>query len=147
MNEFELVTEAPLTLVQLAGRLHPAAIHLPIGAHVLLLLHEIAAYCDLKGFRDTAPWFVFATLLSYLPAVGTGWLRAAEFESETLNVILVHRNFMLLAFGLLLSVAGRRLITGRITVWYLTGLAASIVVLAYGADIGGKLVYGEDYFG
>ena len=147
MDEFELVADAPLTLLALVGRLHPAAVHLPIGAHVLLMLHESAAYCGIKGFRGSATWLIFATLLSYMPAVATGWVRAGEFDSESLNAIMVHRNFMFIAFAILLVVGGRRLLTDRVTGWYLVGLLASLIALAYGADLGGRLVYGEDYFG
>ena len=147
MDDFQVIESVPLTLLQIIGRLHPASVHLPIGASLLLLLHEVASFCGLKGFKDTGPWFVFVTLMSFLPGVATGWIRAAEFESESLQQIFVHRNFMLLAFGIMLAATAPRLVTGRVTGWYLAGLTAALVILGYGADLGGQLVYGAGHLG
>ncbi len=147
MEDFEIVTEAALTVTELIGRLHPVAVHLPIACTILLFLHECAAFFDIKGFRETAPYYIAVTLLSYLPAIATGWVRSQEFNSDALTRIGEHRNLLLLAFGFLVAVCGRRMMVQRPHWVYLLALLAALVLVSLGADIGGKLVYGEDYFG
>lgn len=147
MDEFEIVAETALTVVELFGRLHPLAVHMPIAATIFLLMHETAAYFNVKGFRETAPFYVLTSVLSYLPAVATGWIRSRDFQSDTLIRIMEHRNLMLGALVLLTFAAGWRLSTRRLNWVYLVVLFISLVVMSMSADIGGKLVYGEDYFG
>lgn len=146
-DDFELEVVADLSLWDLIGRLHPAAVHMPIAITFLFLLHEIAVYFKLKGFKETAPYYMLATVLSYLPAVATGWIRAGEFESESLVDIYTHRNYMLLSYLILVILTSWRMFSNKIKGWYLIGLLIVCIVMAYSADLGGKLVYGEDYFG
>ena len=146
-GDIEIVADTALTWVEILGRFHPVTVHMPIAACLLLLAHEIAGYFNIKGFRDTAPYYTTAAVLSYLPAVATGWVRALEFQSETLNKIMSHRNIMFLALAIMVCLASWRLLSKRAPGWYLIGLLVVCVLTGYSADLGGKLVYGEDYFG
>ncbi len=141
--EFEIVTERALTLWELAGRMHGAAVHLPIGGILVLLSHEVINI--LGWLRLDTRLSLWLTLGSFVPAIATGLLRAQELDSDALIEASVHRNVMILAFTLV-CVAG--LVRWR-SQWYGTYVAillVALVVLSAGGHLGAEMIHGHEFF-
>ena len=145
--DFELVVDT-LTTAELFGRLHPLSVHLPIAATILLLVYEVAARFGVKGVVQSMKLHIAIALGSYLPAIATGMMRMQEYtDDDAIRQALVHRDAMIGALALLSMLCWWRWLTPhRVTWWYLAGLAAAIAFMGFGADLGGLLVFGEDYF-
>jgi uncharacterized membrane protein len=140
----------------LLGRLHPLAVHLPIGILVVLPVLEIAGRRrgprgsgrDVgrgSGFDEAAGFLlllaagcsVVAVLLGLLLAHGGGFTRAAVSAHMWGGVWL--------AVAVLGCVVARPLwVAGRLAVypWLLGG---TVVLLGWASHQGGSLVYGPDY--
>lgn len=139
----------PTTFEKLA-HLHPMVVHMPIAWLLLLVLLEWALVWRPGFVTDTARVSLWAlTMLSFLPALGTGLL-FSEFvyegsSEEVLAPILDHRNEILLSAGLLALgwLVRRRRPEGPATALV---LSLAMIAMTIGAHSGGLLVYGEDYF-
>jgi len=137
------------------GHLHPILIHFPIAWLVLTALYElIAVLGGWKQSRGAPLWLIALTLASFVPAIVSGLANAAQHvgvDAATAELIEDHRSLMLVSAGLLCAalVLGRlqRSHTGK-GLMLLRGLIilATLVCVAFGAHLGGELVYGESYF-
>ena len=144
-----------LTIPQILGRLHPMAVHLPIGWIILLLLWEVFISVMHRRFSALAPVGLLlgpAAVLSTLPAIATGLMRAEEIAAKGAGVSNVHdhRNLMLAAAVALVAAVGLRLVrrerlAGTARLVYFALLATSAALLSAGGHLGGKLVFGNAY--
>lgn len=130
-------------MLELLGRLHPLAVHLPIGFLVLLAALELAAvrprFQRLSAARGfilglTVPAAVFSAICGWVLARSggydetiLGWHRWLGVGVASATVVL----YLLLRGG-----AGRA---------YRVALAATVVWLAVVSHLGGSLTHGKDY--
>ncbi len=129
--------------------LHPLFVHFPIafiyGAALLYLLGWMRAS---EPFKWSAFWMLMLGALGVAASVGTGlYAEPGVMVAESVRDQLLkhHKHLMLAASGL----------TGVLTVWalasqpmptrgryiFLAGLLVVILLIAVGADLGGRMVY------
>lgn len=148
------VKSAPkLSLLQLVGRMHPAAVHLPIG---LVVGAFAAALC--RALAPSARWtppaatVLFLMVIAAPGAVGaatSGWLLAGDqaLEGPVGELLEVHR---WLGIGSASLIALATLVVWRLDEpknrWLIAGILAALTMLVGATGhIGGALVYGMDY--
>ena len=144
---------APLGAARVAGRLHPALVHLPIGFLFLAALLQIAALTRRGAKLDAAVTFALAaTLAACIPALASGFMRACEMwpAGPPAGTATWHRDLMLVMSGLVAAALALRFaFRGRLAGWRLAAclavLLAAVVAAAAGGHLGGKLVFGEDF--
>src|SRR3954468_9187567 len=126
------------------GRIHPAAVHLPIGVFALLALVEIAALFP-RVPRLPAGLRTFILVLGAIFAAATalfGWLLAREGGYDP---ALLDRHRWL---GLTVAVLAAVMLVAQLRAWrrtYATLLVATMGILAWAGHVGGTLTHGENY--
>jgi len=143
--------DTPKDIPTVLGRFHSASVHIPIGWTLLAVLFE----CVVLGLKKhelnkTSLSILGLAVLSFAPALTSGLLRLKEFKPDQVGDVLVHRNVMLTAWGLITLAFMLRLILkkrflGGFRFAYLTLLLALIAVITYGSHMGGRLIYGDDF--
>jgi uncharacterized membrane protein len=143
-----------LTLLQIIGRMHPAAVHLPIGWILLLTLWELFVVLTRQRELESVGLYLgVGAALSTVPAIATGLLRAGQLPEDpaTLDAIHDHRNIM---FGATTVLVGAVLVrfcrrqgplAGRRRIVYVALLMVASVLVGLGGHWGGKLVFGDNY--
>ena len=143
-----------LTLAQIAGRMHPAAVHLPIGWIVLLTLWEVLVAIRRRQELDRVGMCLgVGAILSTIPAIVSGFLRAEQLPQNpaTLEEIADHRNIMLVASAFLVGAMLLRFyrregpIAGQRRLIYLALLCVASILVGVGGHWGGALVFGQAY--
>lgn len=135
------------------GRLHPLAVHLPIGWLLALLLFDLGGLVfGRPGLERAGLWLVVLSAAAALPAVLSGLLRAAELGARGAGgpLLVDHRNWMLATAALVVIAAGLRLgrrnrLPGPWRWAYLGLIAVACGALIWGGHLGGQLVYGQDF--
>jgi uncharacterized membrane protein len=144
---------SPLSFLQIVGRNHAAAVHLPIGLLVALFLIEAFHVASPKKQLHQCGFILcIAAAVSFLPALVTGMLRSGELFAgqDAPHIFLEHRNLMVFSFAVLLlslvlRIVKKNALVGKIRIVYLLLLAISLVSAVSGAHHGGMLVYGENF--
>jgi uncharacterized membrane protein len=139
--------------LQIAGRMHPALVHLPIGWLTLTFLLDLLLFAFQREFlRKGTLLALGASALSFVPAGVSGMLRANELTAGKALPLLMawHRNLTLLAAALCWAAFALRLgKKNEPTRWarwtYLALEAASVLGLAFAGHLGGRMVFGPDY--
>lgn len=139
--------------IEYAGRLHPMAVHLPIGWLLALVLFDLAGLVfGREGYTKTGFWLLVLTVAAAVPAVITGLLRADELMAKGAQSPLMadHRNLMLTVTGLCVAALGvrvfrRKVLDGAWRWLYLALLLSAAGLMAWGGHLGGQLVYGENF--
>lgn len=128
--------------------LHPMFVHFPIAlwfAAVPVWIYAVVKKND-GVWRSGRLMFELGTL-GAIAAATTGLIAANAMGHDAAghDVVHTHRNLMLTAGGLALSiVALERLWTAPRARWVATGLAVVLaVIVTFGADLGAHLVYGK----
>jgi len=159
-EEIQEIEEVPavevpgrLSLADLAGRMHPAAVHFPIGWLVLLFgVEAVALLTGNAGWSRAGLVLLAATTASFIPAAITGLLRASALgnDPEFLETMALHRNLTLGAAAACAVALALRVIAGkdfrgtrRLTDLVLVAVGTFLVLVA--GHLGGKMVFGEDY--
>lgn len=130
------------SLLQLCGRLHPLAVHLPIGIFVLLALVEGIGFVRPSARLTPAQRTVFLGfgLVFAILAAALGWQLARHGEYD-IGLLDRHRwlgtGFAAMSIGLFFLRRHRRL--------YAIGLLLSLPLLLAAGHQGGSLTHGEDY--
>ncbi|MEE8410050.1 MAG: DUF2231 domain-containing protein [Myxococcota bacterium] len=137
----------------LIGRFHPSMVHVPIGWMMLLALVELAVFLGGRKELERAGFLLLlGTAAAFLPAIATGLLRLSHLPQDpaSLAPALLHRNILFAAFAMLLLATGLRVwrrssFTGAVRHAYIGFIIVAAALVAAGAHLGGKLVYGEGY--
>ncbi len=151
-------TEEPnkeqVSLLEFFGRLHPAMVHFPIAWFMLLLLIEMGTYV-LPLIKDIKIGFItlLLSIISFIPAIATGLANASHLSSEDESLIQMmtqHRNFMFITFfvtliALIFRVMKKNSLSGIAKWIYLSLIIIAAIIITFAADIGGQMVYGENY--
>ena len=139
---------------ELIGRFHPAFVHFPVAWIVILVIFEIVALRTRDPYWSRASFVIlFLTVLSFIPAMTTGFLLEDSVGGgpgfhdllelhETLNIIAA----CIIAAAFLLQIF---LIRDDKSIWkkaYLACVLASAGIVLYSAHVGGKMVFGENFF-
>jgi uncharacterized membrane protein len=144
-------SSAKMETLDLIGRLHPLAVHLPIGWLVLLLLAELWGIVRKGDFwRRATLVLLVLTAVSIVPGIVTGLIRhSTHGGDDNAALILIHRNLIFGMAGLIAAALALRLwkktLVGPLKLVYLTLILAATALMTAGAHLGGKAVYGPDY--
>lgn len=134
------------------GKLHPLLVHFPIAWLLLLGLVDGLTFGLRRGHWARAGlWLLALAVLSAIPAVVTGLLRADHVQDPKLIEELVeHRNLALMTLGaaalaLALRVIRRNELSGLYRLLYLALIVGAMGLVIATGHHGGMLVYGENY--
>jgi uncharacterized membrane protein len=135
------------------GRLHPALVHFPIAWVFLLQVVEVPALITRREeWRKMGLYLLILACVSFLPAVVTGFFRAASASSdpEFRALMLTHRNLNIAAGAVCLGALALRLGLPnqfeRGMRWvYLLLLSVCALLLFVAGHLGGKMVFGQGY--
>ncbi|MFM9092068.1 MAG: c-type cytochrome domain-containing protein, partial [Verrucomicrobiota bacterium] len=129
-------------LPELAGRLHPALVHLPIGFLLLLALAELAGW--LRPVLRPPPALRTLLLAASLAAAGaaaaSGWLLGRD-GGHAADLLERHR---WAGVGCLALTAALLVLRHRPRPYAVT-FAGCLVTLGAAGHLGGTLTHGEDY--
>jgi uncharacterized membrane protein len=141
-----------MALTEFLGRLHPVAVHLPIGIAVAAAIAEGLALLKRRPVAgETARLLVALAAFFSVPAAVFGWLNASTSNHPEMETIVEWHRWLGIATAALLFFAW---IASRysgpasprsLKIGYLMLLAASVVIMGVTGHLGGILVYGEDY--
>ncbi len=141
------VPSEELTPLMLIGRFHPPLVHLPIGWATALALADILVILfAIGGLEKALKILHIGTVLSFLPAIGSGLLRFQEYAgaTEAIDEAIVHRNVMFIAAAIaLIGLVLRLKKMNRYAILFMSLIC--IGIMTYGAHLGGVMVYGSDY--
>ncbi len=146
-------TSGGMGVSTVVGRFHPALVHLPLAGVVLLALFELLRLGRWgEGLGKASLLLLGFTVLTALPAVASGLLRAAELAGKgaRLSQLPAHRAVMLSAVGLAVLALAIRVLKGRnlagVSRWiYLILVLGAAALVPLGGHLGGKLVYGDNF--
>jgi uncharacterized membrane protein len=129
-------------LVEFVGRLHPLAVHVPIGVLLLLLVAEGvgAKWVTLKLSAGVRLVIVSVAVAGAVTAVGCGWLLA---ENGSYDAVILDRHRLLgfVTLGLMIVLWWVRE-RGRV---YGFTLGLTVIALSLAGHNGGSLTHGQDY--
>jgi uncharacterized membrane protein len=153
-DDFEIVEADPVPgPAELAGRMHPAMVHFPIGwITLVLLLDLLALVLGRRELEAAGLWALGLGVLAFAPAIASGLLRA---DSLTVSAgiyypVELHRNLAFLVLliclaALLTRIKGRKNLTGAVKWVYLALMVAAAGLIGFVGHLGGKMVYGENF--
>ena len=129
--------------------IHPLVVHFPIASVLFALFFE-GLYLVTKNdaYRRFSVWMIFIAVLTAIAASITGYMASGAIghDSPGHDYVHGHRDIMLLLTGILLVIAAilinrkrTKRIIGQYSLFPL--LLVASVVLTYGADKGGQLVF------
>jgi hypothetical protein len=131
--------------LQFVGRLHPLAVHIPIGLIVLLPILELAGARRLS-LRESAS---FVLALGTITALGTlvlGYMLAYGAGDAGSTVTRHLWGGIVLTIGLMSCLLARPLwLAGQFRLLYPAQLISVLIALVWTAHQGGSLTHGTDY--
>jgi len=128
--------------VQLIGRFHPLVVHLPIALLLLVPLLELGGFTKRwSHLRAAADFVLYSATTAAFTAVTLGWLLAWSGGYEG-PLVIRH-----MWGGVLLAMAS--LVCCFIRTWnrkaYTLALSATVMLMVWTSDQGGKITHGEKY--
>ena len=130
---------------QFLGRLHPLAVHLPIGLLVLLPLLEIAGTFR-SALREAAAFVLGLAFAACLLALTLGFLLAFGSGDAGLLVSRHMAGGIALTIGVLLCLLARPWWSaGSVSHVYPLLLTCTLLALVWTADQGGSITHGSNY--
>lgn len=139
--------------LDVVGKLHPVLVHFPIAWLLLLgLVDGLTFGLRRERWARAGLWLLALAVLSAVPTVVTGLLRASHVQDPKLVEELVeHRNLGLLTLGaatlaLVLRLIRRNKLDGLWRLAYLALIAGAVGLVIATGHHGGMLVFGENYF-
>ena len=136
-----------------AGRFHPAIVHLPIGWLLMAMLLDVLAFgLRRRELEAAGTWVLGGAVLAFLPGILTGLLRKGFVSQEPAVQRLVgtHEPLILVTAGVAATAMGVRLLSGRRFAggWkatYLLLMIAAVALVTVAGHWGGKAAWGPDY--
>jgi len=131
------------------SNLHPLFVHFPIALLSAFVLLEIAGtFLMIDRLKAAATWMLYLGTLGAAAAVVAGFIAAASVEhsGEVHEILELHEHLGLTVLGLSVFLsAWRTLVLARFSykaqvIHILVGIVM-VVVMAFGADFGGLMVY------
>lgn len=145
-------SETKQDLLHIIGRFHPMLVHFPIAWLFLLVIVDCVTHLlGRAAWKRAGMLLLIGTLVSCLPAVVTGLIRATELSgSPSADMVVQHRNLAIGAACACLAALAVRFIrhnklAGPFKVTYLSLLLAALVTIGLAGHVGGKLAFGEGY--
>lgn len=135
--------------LQFFGRLHPLAVHFPIGLLVVALFLECLTLGGKRqGLRDGINWMVWLGALFAVAACLLGWL-LATFDDYSGDLVQTHQNLGI-ATAVLAAITAFilfRTTSGKIQKYtaYRSALAITVIALTITGHLGASLTHGEDF--
>jgi uncharacterized membrane protein len=137
----------------MVGKLHPAVVHVPIGWLLMLLVFDLMGVgLGRQEWNRFGVLILAGTLLSMIPGVVTGLLRASDLDlaGRGLELMQQHRLLIFVAAGLLLAAFAFRAffknrLAGISRFAYLGLVASSVIVTGWAGHLGASMVSGENY--
>lgn len=154
VDDFEIVEADPAPgLPELAGRMHPALVHFPIGWITLVLLLDLATFVlGRRELESAGLWALTFGVLAFPPAAATGLLLAdhTAVAAGVYYPVETHRNLAFLVLLIcLIALAtrwkARKNVTGAMQWIYLAMITAAAGLIGFVGHLGGKMVFGENY--
>lgn len=131
-------------ILQLLGRLHPLAVHFPIGLLVVALFMEMLTVNGKRpGLREGISWMVYLGALSAVLSTSLG-LFLKTFDDYSGDLIEWHQNLGI-ATALFSAVTAYILYKSSKLVAYRASLVISVVLLTITGHLGANLTHGEDF--
>lgn len=136
-------------IVQLIGRLHPLAVHFPIGLLIVaLFLEGLTLSGKRQGLREGIKWMVFlgAAFSALSTVLG---LLLAKFDDYTGDLVSLHQYSAIVTtiFALITAlILNRTLKVGSSRYFfYRISLLLTVLALSFTGHLGASLTHGEDY--
>ena len=136
-------------IFQFLGRLHPLAVHFPIGLLIVALFLELATIGGKRqGLREGINWMVYiGGTLAVVSAI-LGWLLRTQ-DDYTGELVQNHQNLGIataIAAGLTVLLL-RFTMLGRFSnyVWYRSSFMLTALLLTLTGHLGSDLTHGEDF--
>lgn len=149
----EVTPATPPGLMELVGRIHPAVIHFPIAWLTLLLLIEtVALFTGKPEWSRFGLYVLILTLLSFVPAVTSGWIlsKSQGSDPDFIKLMTLHRNInisvaLICVIAFILRLARAEKLQGRARLPYFLLILVSTALIMFSGHLGGKMVFGENY--
>jgi uncharacterized membrane protein/mono/diheme cytochrome c family protein len=131
------------------GRLHPLAVHFPIGLLVTaLLLEALSLNGKRSGLRQGINWMVYLGSIFSVLSAFLGWL-LSTFDNYTGELLDLHKNLGILT-AVLASITAFILFKtekNKISnyIFYRISLLITVVILSITGHFGANLTHGEDF--
>jgi uncharacterized membrane protein len=140
-------------ILSVAGKLHPAVVHLPIGWITLLLAMDAIAFISRRDdWRRVEATVLGLACLSFIPAAASGFLRASALsqDPDILGLMSLHRNLNIAAAALACAGLVIRLRMQNksrpLSIWLYHALIWSCGgALMLAGHMGGRMVFGANY--
>ncbi len=136
-------------ILQLLGRLHPLAVHFPIGLLVAALFLELLTVGGKRrALRDGIHWMVaLGAFFAILSAI-LGWLLRTQDDYNG-ELVQNHQNIGIATavFAVITFILLHRTLKGKLSnlLGYRSSLAITVVLLTIAGHLGSALTHGEDY--
>lgn len=133
------------------ANVHPMVVHFPIALlNGFLLMEVLGAFFNRDDMRAAASWMLYLGAIGAAAAVAAGLQAAPTVEhGEEVHAIMTRHmyfGFTVLALAVILSVWRARAgagFTARARAAHILVAIVTAAVMAFGADLGGLMVYGH----
>ncbi|MFY0651367.1 MAG: DUF1553 domain-containing protein [Cyclobacteriaceae bacterium] len=142
-------TDSWTWLFQFFGRLHPLAVHFPIGLLIVALFLEVLTINGKRsGLREGINWMVYLGTLSAFLATMLGWL-LRTFDDYSGDLVTLHQ-YTGISTAILSGICSLLLYKktqGQLSsfVLYRTSLAITVILMSITGHLGASLTHGEDF--
>lgn len=136
-------------ILQFLGRLHPLAVHFPIGLLVVALFFEsLTIGGKRQSLREGIRLMVFIGAIFAVLSAVLGWLLSSQ-DDYSGELVLDHRNIGIATaiLAIITTLLLRATQKGRLLNFlaYRIGLLVTVVFLSIAGHLGATLTHGEDY--
>ncbi|WP_020529680.1 DUF1549 domain-containing protein [Flexithrix dorotheae] len=136
-------------IFQFLGRLHPLAVHFPIGLLVVALFLEVLTLKGKRpGLREGINWMIYLGATFSVLATGLGWL-LRTFEDYAGDLVQLHQNLGILTaiLAVVTALILQKTLIGKLSnyILYRSFLLLSVVSLTITGHLGASLTHGEDF--
>ena len=136
-------------ILRLLGRLHPLAVHFPIGLLVVaLFLEALTLKAKRPGLREGINWMVYLGAVFAVLAACLGWF-LRTFDDYSGDLVQLHQNLGIATavLSVITALLLHQTMTGKLSGYmaYRSALVLSVVSLTVTGHLGASLTHGEDF--